>query len=185
MSVQELYVEWIIQINITICKSYWKVLLSAMQKYQLRGFTLALFKCQTCTLRKSQGTLISHWFSRDLSLKTYARYSGCTLGSVHRAGAWLCFRLGRDGQGDDNGVLSLELAGKHFWGALWAVRHRACCCTRDKFCSRLQRHNFGWFLKHEHLISVWLIDFNGVYSYNFYNGVSESRIWPVAVGRES
>lgn len=94
--------------------------------------------------------------------------------------SWLHFRLGRNDQGDDNGVLSLELAGKRFWGARWAVCHRACSCVRDKFCSRLCRHNFGWFPNHKHVILLWLISFKGVYSFNFYNGVSGSRIWPEA-----
>lgn len=110
----------------------------------------------------------------------------CLLLGVHNgvsaaphAREWLHFRLGRHDQGD-NGVLSLELPGKHFWGTLRAVYHWACCCRRDKFCSWLHRHNFGRFPKHEYLISLWLIDFNGIYSFIFYNGVSESRIWPEA-----
>lgn len=42
MSVRELYVKGIIQINITLCKSWWKVLFVSNAKI---GFALSLFKC--------------------------------------------------------------------------------------------------------------------------------------------
>lgn len=58
MLVQELGVEGIIKINITVCKSWWKDFLSAMQKHRLRGFALARFKFQTYMSPKEFKSLI-------------------------------------------------------------------------------------------------------------------------------
>lgn len=68
-------------------------------------------------LHVSQGILISHLIQQGFCEPKNL----CMLLWVHvgvsatpHVGVCLCFRLGRGGQGDDNGVLSLELAGKHF-----------------------------------------------------------------------
>lgn len=89
-------------------------------------------------------------------------------------GAWLHF--GMDGIAEES-IMGCCAGGwpENTSAGRGAVCHQAFCCTMAKIC-----FPFGCFPKHEHLISLWLIDFNGVYYYNFYNGVSESRVWPVA-----
>lgn len=112
-----------------------------------------------------------------MSIKVSAQFSGHTLGSqlfpVLKRG---CFSDWVETMKEIiMGLLNLELAGKH-WGAVGAVPHQTCCCMRDSStlgCKGIT----GPFLKHRHLISLQLIDFNGVCSFNFYSGVRESRVW--------
>lgn len=177
MSAQEFYVEEIIQINITICKSWWKVLLVSSAEIPAKRVCPYTFKSPG--LHGSQGILISHLIWK----RFYEHKSLCSVFEAHIgisavpcAEVWLLFWLGWNDQGDNNRDVEFRIV----WEAL---RSTGSCAPpglllhEGQFCSGLHRHNFGSFLKHRHLTSLQLIDFSGVYSFNFYNGVRESRVW--------
>lgn len=176
MPAQEFYVEGVIQINITICKSWWKVLFVSSAEIPAKRVCPYTFKVPG--LHGSQGILISHLIGRDLMIiKASAQFSGHSLGSQLFPGLKCgCFSDWVEMSKEIiMGMLNLELAGKH-WGALGAVHHQARCCMTDN--STLGHTAItGSFLNHRHLISLQLIDSNGVYSFNFYTGVRESRAW--------
>lgn len=177
MPAQEFYVEGIIQINITICKSLWKVLFVSNAEIPTKRVCPYTFKVPG--LRGSQGILISHLIWKGF----YEHKSLCSVFKAHVgvsavpcAEAWLLFKLGWNDQGDNNGDVEFRVG----WETL---RNTGSCAPpglllhQGQFYSGLHRHNLGSFVKLRHLISLQLIDFNGVYSFNFYNGVRESRVW--------
>lgn len=126
----------------------------------------------------SQGILISHLIWKGFyEHKTLCLVFGAHTGvsAVPCAEVWLLFWLGWNDQGDNNGVVEFRLG--------WETLRSTGGCAPPNLLLREGQSTLGCtgitgsFLKHRHLIPLQLIDFNGVCSFNFYNGVRESRAW--------
>lgn len=147
MPAQEFYVEGIIQINITICKSLWKVLFVSNAEIPTKRVCPYTFKVPG--LRGSQGILISHLIWKGF----YEHKSLCSVFEAHVgvsavpcAEAWLLFKLGWNDQGDNNGDVEFRVG----WETL---RNTGSCAPpglllhQGQFYSGLHRHNLGSFVK--------------------------------------